>query len=289
MLEADESSFQRDVLDASREMPVLVDFWAPWCAPCRALGPLLERLEQSYAGRFKLVKVDSDANAPLAARFQVRSIPYVLAFKDGASVDGFVGALPEGQLRAFIERVMPGPAENERRKGLALIEAGHHDAAAAALRTAIAIDPAGSAARLDLAGLLLDRLPPPVDEGRLDEAADLLAAVARADRGDARFRAIEARMSALRSAMSLAPAQALLARVAADPHDLAARFDLAQRHVAEREFAAALDQLLEIIARDRRYGDDAARRLMLSVFELAAGDPELVSTYRRRLSAVINR
>jgi len=289
MIEADESSFQRDVLDASRAIAVLVDFWAPWCAPCRALGPLLERLEQSYEGRFKLVKVDSDANAELAARYQVRSIPYVLAFKDGAAVDGFVGALPEGQLRAFIERVMPGPAENERRKALALIEAGQFDAAAAALRAAIELDPAGSAARLDLAELLLDRLPPPLDEARLAEAASVLAAVARADRGDARLRAIEARLSALRSAASLAPVQALLAQIAADPHDLAARFDLAQRYVAEREFGAALDQLLEIVARDRRFRDDAARRLMLSVFELAASAPELVSTYRRRLSALINR
>src|SRR5487761_2204903 len=107
MVDVDEAAFAREVLEASQATPVLVDFWAPWCAPCRTLGPLLERLEAQYAGRFKLVKVDSDANGALAARYQVRSIPYVIAVSGGAVVDSFVGALPERQLRDFIERVAP--------------------------------------------------------------------------------------------------------------------------------------------------------------------------------------
>ncbi len=289
MIEADESSFQRDVIDASRQLPVLVDFWAPWCAPCRALGPLLERLEGEAAGRFSLVKVDSDANSALAARYQVRSIPYVIAFVDGAPADSFVGALPEAQLRAFLERLIPGPAQIERRRAQALSASGDFQAAAVALRAAIALDAKQNEARLDLAELLLDRMPPPVDESRLAEAAAALAPLGPAERGDGRHRALEARLAALRGAATLASKDALLRRIGAEPGDLSARFDLAQRCIAERAYAPALDQLLEIIARDRRFGDDAARRLILSVFDLAADDPSLVSSYRRRLSALINR
>jgi putative thioredoxin len=288
MIESDESSFERDVLDASRVQPVLVDFWATWCAPCRALGPLLERLETEYGGRFRLVKVDSDANPGLSARYRVRSIPYVIVFVDGEMRDSFVGALPEGQLRAFIDRAIPGPAERERGRARALLDAGDRTAAAEALRAAIALQPALAAARLDLADVLLEGMPP-VDDGRLAEASIVLEPLGPADRGDERHRAIGARLGALRATAGAAPLEVLRARVAAAPGDLAAKYALAQRLVAERAYAEALEQLIEIIGRDRRYGDDAARRLMLSVFELAAADAPLVSSYRRRLSAVLNR
>lgn len=289
MVEADQLTFQREVLDASRETPVLVDFWAPWCGPCRALGPLLERLEEAYAGRFKLVKVNSDDNPDLAAQYQVRSIPYVIAFVGGRPVDSFVGALPESQLRAFVERVMPSPAEIERRNAQQHLESGELDAAAAALRAAVALDPANTAARLDLAELLLERLPPPDDGGRLTEAQDQLAAVGARERSDDRWHALDTRLSSLRSAASLPALSELEARVEAKPSDLQARLELAQQHIAHRQLQGALDQLLEIVARDRAFGDDVARRMMLSVFDLAADQPQLVSTYRRRLSAVINR
>ncbi len=288
MIESDDSSFERDVVDASRVQPVLVDFWASWCAPCRALGPLLERLETEYGGRFRLVKVDSDANPGLSGRYRVRSIPYVIAFIDGEVSDSFVGALPEGQLRAFIDRAIPGPAERERRRARALLDAGDRTAAAGALRAAIALQPELAAARLELADVLLEGMPP-VDDTRLAEVSTVLEPLGPADRGDERHRALGARLEALRATAGAAPPDVLRARVAEAPGDLAAKYALAQRLVAERAYADALEQLIEIIARDRRYGDDAARRLMLSVFELAAADAPLVSAYRRRLSAVLNR
>ena len=151
MLNTTGQTFQSDVISASHEVPVLVDFWAPWCGPCRALGPMLERLEQDSAGRFRLVKINSDENPELSAQFNVRSIPYVVAFVDGQPVDSFVGVLPESQLRAFIDRVAPNPSEIERRKAAALAEAGDRAGALASVRAALALDSANDDARLDLA------------------------------------------------------------------------------------------------------------------------------------------
>jgi len=289
VIEVAESTFEQDVLQASHQVPVLVDFWAPWCGPCRALGPALERLEQSYAGRFKLAKVNSDQNPELSTRFQVRSIPYVLAFVDGAAVDGFVGALPEGQLRAFIDRVIPDPSERERRRARKLIEREELDAAGDALRAAIGLNPANDEAHLDLAELLLERLPPPFDTARLEEAERELRAVGRAARDQSRWRVLDTRISSLRSSASSPDLDSLRARVASDPADLTARLELAQHYIADRSFELALEQLLEIVRRDRRFGEDVGRRLMLSVFELASDRPQLVSTYRRQLSAAVNR
>ena len=289
MIEASQSSFQREVIEASRQAPVLVDFWAPWCGPCRALGPILERVEQSFGGRFKLVKVNSDDNPELSQQFMVRSIPYVLAFVGGVPVDGFVGALPEGQVRQFIERLLPGPGEIERRKALDLIEKGDVAGAVTALRAAITLEPGNDAARLDLADALLNRLPTAPDEQQLEEAQRALSSVGAAAQADTRWRALDLRLASLRSAATSESVEALRARVAANPADLAARMALAQRHIAARELESALDQLLEIIRRERKGDGETARRTFLSVLDLAADRPDFVADYRRRLSLVLNR
>jgi len=290
MLEIGQASFAREAIEASREVPVLVDFWAPWCGPCRALGPVLERLERDYGGRFRLVKVNSDQNAELAAQFRVRSIPYVVALIDGEPVDAFVGALPESQLRQFIDRQLPSPSESERRKAGRLVQAGQLADAVAALRAAIALDPNAAGAQLDLAEILLERLPGAADELRLAEAGRALAAVAGpTQREDARWRALNTRLASLQGAALRPTGDTLHARIDADPADLQSRIDLAQWHIARREFEPALDQLIEVVERDRTFGEDAARRTMLSVFELAAHQPQLVSSFRRRLAAALNR
>ncbi len=289
MIEASLSSFEHEVIEASRQTPVLVDFWAPWCGPCRALGPVLERVEQSSGGRFKLVKVNSDENPELSQQYMVRSIPYVLAFVDGVPVDGFVGALPEGQVRQFLERLLPGPGETERRKALKLIEQGDLTGALAALRSAISLEPGNDAAKLDLADIVLNRLPTAPDEQQLAEAQYALSSVGPAAQADARWRALDLRLTSLRSTASLPDVQSLRARVAANPADLAARMELAQRHIADRELESALDQLLEVIKRDRKEQGETARRTFLSVLDLAADRPGFVTDYRRRLSMVLNR
>jgi putative thioredoxin len=288
MIDSTEAGFSADALEASFQRPVLVDFWAPWCGPCRALGPLLEKLEADYEGRFQLVKINSDQNPQLSAQFGVRSIPYVVALVDGKQVDSFVGALPERQLRAFIDRLLPNPSEIERRKALKLQAAGDLTGAAAALHAAIAIDVGNDAARMDLAALVLEDAHRDQD-ARFGEAAALLAGVSPAAKADAAWRTLTMKLDSVKRAAELPSAAALQARVAAEPNDLQARIDLANVHIAQHAFEPALEQLLAVVERDRGFGDDLGRRTMLTVFELAADEPQLVSAFRRRLAASLNR
>jgi putative thioredoxin len=277
------STFEKDVIEASGLVPVLVDFWAPWCGPCKALGPLLEKLEHEYSGKWRLVKVNVDENPQLAAHFQVRSIPHVVAFADGRPVDQFIGVLPEGKLRAFIDKVTPNAAEVERRTALAALEDGQHSVALDHLQAALALDPGFDDARLDLIELLLD------DE-RVEEArseAQLLSP--KITQGiNVRYNALKTRLDALDAVPDLPPTDELEARVAANPDDLEARFDLANLLVARRDYEGALVHLLEIVKRDRTFREDIGRKTMLSVFDLAAHRPELVSEWRRKLSTTLH-
>lgn len=286
MLNTSGETFERDVIEASREVPVLVDFWAPWCGPCRALGPMLERLEQDAGGRFRLVKINSDENPELSAQFGVRSIPYVVAFVDGRPVDSFVGVLPESQLRAFIDRVAPNPGEIARRKAAELLASGDRAGAVASLRAALALDPANDDARLDLAALLLET---PSDGEAVKDAKDLVAKASALARQTPRFRALQTRIESVEQANELPPLDELRARVDADPADLDARANFARGLIASGQLEAALDELLAIVERDRAFGDDYGRKAMLAVFDLMSDRPAVVSAYRRRLASALNR
>ena len=288
MIEVSLNTFEQEVIEASRQLPVLVDFWAPWCGPCRALGPVLERLEASYAGRFKLVKVNSDENPELSEKFMVRSIPYVLAFVDGNPVDGFIGAQPEGQIRPFLDRLLPGSSEAERRRGHQLIGAGDFAGAAAVFTAVIQADADNDEAKLDLADVLLNRLPSRPDARQLEQADQALAALGPRGQADTRAAALKTRLASLRDAAALPDLGTLRAQISADAGNLKARSALAQRYIADGEHAQALEELLEIIKRDRQYDGGAARQSFLSVLELAAGEPALVSEYRKRLSRILN-
>lgn len=288
MIDTTQDRFTRDVIEASQDVPVLVDFWAPWCGPCRVLGPMLEKLERDYGGRFRLVKVDSDQNPDLSAQFGVRSIPYVVAFVDGKPANAFVGALPEPQLRAFIDKVIPNPSEIQRRKAARLRAAGDFAGAATSLRSAVALDPENDAARFDLANLLLDTAQG-TEAQRLEEVKELLASVSRRQQADPALSVIRTRLAALEASARLPAEVELEARVRANGADLQARLDLANRQIAARRFEPALSQLIAIVEQDRVFQDDVARKTMLAVFDLAGDQRELVSTYRRRLAAALNR
>ena len=280
MIDVTLSSFEVEVLEASRELPVLVDFWAPWCGPCRALGPVLEKLEREAAGRWKLVKVNSDENPELSARYGVRSIPYVVAFVDGKPASSFVGAQPEGALRAFLEKLVPDPSDMELRRARDARAAGNAERAQGHLGHALALDPTNDAARLDLVSLLLEK-------GDLAAAREQWTQLSGRAPQASGYDTAAARLEAAERAASLPAAEELERRIAANPGDLAARMDLAEVRIANREFGPAMDQLLEVVRRDRKFGDDVGRRKMIAVFEMAAAEPGLVSDYRRRLASAL--
>lgn len=284
MIDTNLASFDDDVLAVSHQVPVLADFWAPWCGPCNVLGPLLEKLEAEAQGRLRLVKINADENPQLCADYGVRSLPTVVAFVDGEPVDQFVGALPEGQLRAFIERIVPNPAEMARQVARQAIAEGNPSVARDALQAALALDPAHDEIRLDLVDVLIE-----MDDlaGARTELA--LISPRTAAGGNARIAALETRLAAAEQASHLPPAAQLLQRVQAEPNNLQAQLDLANRYLADHAYEQALETLLGIVQRDRTFGDDVGRKSMLAVFDALGGsDPATVAAWRRKLSAALN-
>jgi putative thioredoxin len=274
-------TFKADVIDASMQQPVLVDFWAPWCGPCKTLGPLLEKLEQAYGGRFKLVKVDTDAEQQLAQHFQIRSIPTVFAFVNGQPVDQFQGALPEGKLREFIDRLMPNPSDMELEQAGAALDRGDTAAAMDHARKALALDPANDSARLLYGQLLMAEQDPAAAQAQFEA----LSAEAKADPQVAALIAQAAQ--AVLESKAPTPSK-LLTRVVEAPADLAARLELAEYYIGYKDWEPALEQLIEIVLRDRAFQEDIGRRRMVEVFDLASSQPQIVSQWRRRLGSALN-
>jgi len=278
-----EAEFEQRVLQSSRALPVIVDFWASWCQPCKVLKPMLEKLAEEHQGSFLLAKVDTEAWPNLAAHFGVRGIPDVRAFVDGRIVDGFTGALPEAQVREFLRRIMPSPAEPIVQRAQARLAQGDALGALAQLREAVIVDPAHEGAWV----LLIEQL---IAQGHGAEAAELLPALAGKITDRARFEALQARL-ALASVTtpgsdSIADIEA---RVNASPDDLDLRLSLANALVGQGDWEKALDQLLIIVGRDRTHANEAARMKMVQIFALPELDPALVRRYRSALASALNR
>jgi len=296
MIDVTIQNFEAEVIEASMTTPVLVDFWAPWCGPCKSLGPILEKVEEAYAGRFKLVKINSDDEQQLAAAFGIRSIPTCVLLMGGQPVDGFMGALPEGQVKAFLDKHLP-PAEEPTPEEVvpepAAPPAGSEDALAA-LAQAVADKPDDDNARFDFIKALLLL-------GRTDDAKVAFAPVIAKALAVRKLEALQHWMNALDVVdNAYEPADAALAaRIAANKRDFDARYELAQHHMAAQRWTAAMDELLEILMRDKAWNSDLARKTYVAILEIidvpkpkvAEGQipPEdpTVATYRRRLSSVV--
>lgn len=280
-IDVNASNFDQVVIEGSKAAPVIVDFWAPWCAPCRALTPVLEKLAAEYQGKFTLAKVNSDENQELAAQFGVRGIPNVKAIVNGELVDEFSGALPETGVRKFLDRVIPTPAEELRLTAQRLYRQNRDtEGALKLLAQAAELDPRNEAVQMDRADVLLDL-------GRREEATRLLDALAPLTQMSERAGNLKARLAFDASAAASPDAAELTRRVAENGNDLDARLQLANLLVSGKQYAPALDQLLEIVRRDRAFRDDIARKTMLQVFSLLGNQGELVSEYRKRLASAM--
>lgn len=272
-----EADFRQTVLERSLDVPVLLDCWAPWCGPCRSLGPLLEKLVQEYDGRFLLAKINTDEAPQLSAALQIRSIPLVVMFVGGRPVDQFMGALPESQIRAFLDKHL-GPQVDP-------VTALRDEAAQAEPQTAEALLREGLAhmpGHADLTADLAERL---IAREALDDAQALLDGLAAEQRGD-RHAALLKRIELAKHRPAGDP-QALAARIAADGKDFEARFALAAIKVFEGDFGAAFDQLLEVVLRDKAEWREKARVQLVEWFAVCP-DAEVVSRGRRYLGMYLN-
>ncbi|RME61909.1 MAG: thioredoxin [Alphaproteobacteria bacterium] len=287
--DATSETFVADVIEASRQRPVLVDFWAPWCGPCKTLTPLLEKLVKAQAGRLWLVKVNVDENQRLAQQLRVQSVPTVFAFLNGQPVDGFAGAVPESQLKAFIERLLAAAPrlDGADEDVAALLELG--EAALAAGETERAAMAFGQVLEVDgqhvgaLAGLARCH----VAGGQLAQARALLARVPADKRGQAAVAAAAAALALAEETAEAGDPALLRARLADHPDDHATRYALAQALLARGEREAAMEALLAIVARDRDWNDGAAKRLLLKIFDAAGPEDPLTVVGRRRLSSIL--
>jgi putative thioredoxin len=273
-----EAEFEQKVLERSMQVPVLLDCWAPWCGPCRSLGPMLEKLARDYAGEFVLAKINTDEAPQLSTALRIRSIPLVVLFVGGRPVDQFVGALPEGQIRAFLDKhLQPQPSPVEQLRAEAA-EAPDDETALSLLQEALSIEPGHVETLLDMAERLIAM-------GELDDGRGVLDTVAVPQR-NARHAALLKRIE-LAANRPQGDAKALQARIAANPRDFDSRFALAAILAHAGDFGAAFDQLLETVMRDKAEAREKARQQLVEWFEVCP-DPEVVSRGRRYLGMYLN-
>jgi putative thioredoxin len=278
--DATADNFDTEVLEKSRQILVVVDFWAEWCAPCRVLMPLLQKLAEDYQGKFVLAKVNTDKQQELAARWGIRSLPTVKFFRNGKVVDEFLGAQPEVAIRGIVDQHLPRESDALRTAARTALRDGDTPRALSLLHKALAMDPDRLPVKLDLADALLH-------DGKVHDAEKLLAGLPLQQREEEEVKSLSAKIELARALQSAPPVSVLSERIAANPDDLSSRYLLGAAHAAGGDYAAALEQFFEIMKRDRRFDDDIGRRSLLNVFKLLGDDHELVQQYRRKMAHLL--
>ena len=272
-------TFATDVLDASQEVPVLVDFWASWCGPCKQLMPVLTKLAEEYAGGFRLAKVNIDEQQQLAQQFRVRSVPTVKVVKDGQVVDEFLGAQPESEIRTLLDKYIERESDKLMAAALERYNNGETDAKQEMINL-INSDPHNDKLRL----LYVDVL---MREKDYDDARTILQSLPPDIRQQPEVAGLLGRLDFLASAGSGIDETSLLASIEQDPGNCEARYQLSSFYITQARYQEALDQLLEIMKHDRKYHDDAGRKGMLKVFDMLGGKGELVSRYRQKMASLL--
>lgn len=279
-----DQGFMADVVEASRAQPVIVDFWAPWCGPCRQLGPPLEKAVRAAGGAVKLVKINIDENPGVAGQLGVRSIPAVYAFDQGRPVDGFMGVIPESQIKLFIDRLAGadmtaeiGPLLEQAAESLKLGDIG---GAAQGYTAVLQLDPENVKAIAGMARLVLG-------EGDAAQAEEILAHVPPEKANDPEILSVRAAIELAAKAANAGDNDELSSKVAANPDDLQARFELAEAKSARGDLEGASEELLTIIAKNREWNEGAARAQLLKIFEAAGPTSEVTKQGRRKLSAIL--
>src|SRR5277367_828853 len=280
------ATFMAEVVDSSFETPIVVDFWAPWCGPCRQLGPILEKTVRATKGAVRMVKLNIDENPEIAQQMRIQSIPAVYAFKDGRPVDGFVGAQPESQVKQFVQRISggkggPSPVEEAMAMAKEALAAGDHASAAGVYSQILQREPANVEAQAGLARAMIAK-------GDLVKARQTLDRVAKENASHVEIAAARTALDlAEQAAKAMASAGKLRARLAKDPDDHEARLELATGLFGTGEREAAIDELLTLFKRDREWNDQAARKQLVKFFEAMGGADPLTLSGRRRLSSLM--
>ncbi len=277
-------TFVKDVIEESKRQPVLIDFWAPWCGPCKQLTPVLEKAVRAARGKVKLVKMNIDEHPAIPGQMGIQSIPAVIAFVNGQPADGFMGALPESQVTAFIERLtkdkLGGAAQDLIKEAEAALAEGNPAVAAEIYAELLAEEPGNVPALAGLARAYFET-------GALDRAKQMLAQVPEQKRNDPAVAAVRSAIELAEQAQAVGPVSELEQKVAASPLDHQARFDLALALNAQGQREQAVDQLLEIVRRDRKWNDDGARKQLVQLFEAWGPTDEATVAGRKRLSSIL--
>ena len=279
IVEANEATFEAEVLERSHAVPVVIDFWAEWCAPCRVLKPVLEKLANEFAGKVVLAKVNTEEAPGVAAQFGVRSIPAVFAVREGRVVDSFVGALPESAVRAWIERLLPTPAETAAAEARGL-ESADPERAEARYRAALALAPDLAPAKAGLARTLLAR-------GRYDEAHALVAELERRGFLEPEAEKLKAELELRSDANQAGDLEAARAALAASPAEPELKLKVAEALAVAGQSEEALSLCLELVELGPKSVGERARKVMLNIFQLLPPESELAAEYRRRLAAAL--